>query len=159
MTDISAEVDLSDVEKGLRKLDKLTSGSGLRPILVQLRKPLRADQRAHAKAEEGSGGKWPSRAASTVAAIKLRRRAARRARKSGLKRRSIARRLLGRLPGALDVRIEGKSLIARSKVAWSGAHQDGDSHVPAREFLWISDGVLEDAATVTGDAMLKAFGP
>jgi phage gpG-like protein len=164
---IGADVDIRDVNRGLRKVAEF--GGNPRLILLPLRKPLRADQRAHAKAQEGSGGKWRPRAASTVEAIKGRRRAARRARKAGERtrksKRSMSPRILGRLPGAIDVKVEGRALVARSKVDWSLAQQDGGrvgrrrrTRIPGREFLWISDRMLDTAADDTADALATSFG-
>lgn len=105
-----------------------------------LRQPVRTDQRNHARAQEGPDGAWP-------------------ARKSGSRRR----RILGRLPGAIRMEVRGATIAAVSKVAWSGAHQDGPTRVgrgavvPARQFLWISDELLALAERSLVDASTREF--
>lgn len=104
-----------------------------------LRKPVREDQRNHARAQEGPDGAWP-------------------ARKSGGRRR-----ILGRLPGAIRMEVRGPVIAAVSKVAWSGAHQDGPTRVgrgavvPARQFLWLSAEVLALAERSLLDAGTREF--
>lgn len=155
---ISAEIDVSDVVEGLRKLGAIP----LQAVLKQLKKPLRADQTEHRKDQEGPEGKWPARSAATLEDLKRRRRA--RSRTTGKKRGRLRPRLLGRLPGAYDVRVDMKNLIARSRVGWSLAHYEGgrvgnDSVLPARPWLWFSDGFLDDAKLAIEAAMPGAFGP
>lgn len=116
----------------------------LRTVARELKKPLREDQRDHAKAQEGPLGKWPKR--------KLGGR----------------RRVLGRLPGAIRVLVShevgGSVVTATSKVKWSGAHQDGPTRVghgtvlPRRQFLWISPRLAEIAAASLAAAAAAPLG-
>lgn len=137
---VRAHVELSDVEKGLIGLD--LKASAMRPVFNELRAPLREDQKEHAQQEQGPEGKWPARSRKTMARLGARRRG----RTAKGRRRSRRRpgRLLGRLPGILDVRARSTSLSAESKAKWSGIHQDGGTagrgaRIPPRPFLWISD--------------------
>lgn len=96
-------------------------------VAKELRHPVRADQANHARAQEGPDGAWPAR------------------------RTPSRRRMLGRLPGAIRLTVTGATVAATSKVAWSGAHQDGPTRVgrgaivPQRQYLWISDELLRAA--------------
>ena len=119
----------------------------LRPAWKESRKPLRADQREHAKKQQGPDGTWASRASST----KVRAASGRRRRKP-----------LGRLPAALTTRFDRRRLIVRSLVAWSDAHNSGarvghGAKIPRRTFLWASDKVLEIAAGAIARTVAKAF--
>lgn len=104
-----------------------------------LRKPVRQDQTNHARAQEGPDGAWPAR------------------------RTPSRRRILGRLPGAIRMEVRGPVIAATSKVAWSGAHQDGPTRVgrgavvPARPFLWLSDELLALAERSLVDAGTREF--
>lgn len=130
----AARVDLSWVEKALAALRR----PDLRKAWQESKKPLRADQRNHAKRQEGPSGSWPERSPLTTA---------RRGTGSSSKRRR-PRKLLGRLPGALTSKAtrSGVSIISRAK--WSGIHQEGGTagngaRIPARPFLWASQEALD----------------
>jgi hypothetical protein len=107
-------------------------------VFRKLRKPARADQRDHKYKMRGPRGPWTPLAASTLA---------RYAREG--KRRN--RRILAKLPNALQAIVSEKSLKLRSRVRWSLAHQDGPTRVgrgaiiPQRQFLWISRGLVRQA--------------
>lgn len=137
-----ARVELSFLDRArtaFRALD-------LRPAWKEARKPVRADQRAHAKAQEGPGGAWQARSSST------------KSRAGG--RRTRARRLLGRLPSAIGVGYDRRKLTVRSLVRWSAIHQEGGTaghgaRIPARPFLWVSDSLLEHVAGVVAKVVAK----
>lgn len=111
-----------------------------RPAWKSLTKPFRGELAEHRKRQEAPGGHWQPLASST----KLRRA-------SGRRRR--ARKLLGRLPTAMTLKLERKRMVGRSKVAWSNVHRDGGtaghgSRIPARDWLWVGDRFLKHAAEV-----------
>ena len=106
-------------------------------VARSLRDPVRTDQTNHARAQEGPDGAWPAR------------------------RVPSRRRILGRLPGAIRMAVNGATVSATSKVAWSGAHQDGPTRVgrgaivPQRQFLWLSDEVINHAEWLLLDATTR----
>lgn len=113
----------------------------LRPAFRAARPSLKQDQRDHAKKQSGPGGAWAPRSSSTknraggatYGATRMSRR---------------ARKVLGRLPTAIAVKPERTRAIMRSLVRWSDVHMTGGrvgrgAVLPARVFLWISDGALE----------------
>lgn len=142
---ISATVDLSRIDRvwvALRNPD-------LRPAFKESRKPLRQDQRDHAKKQAGPGGSWPPRASST----KVRAAAGRRRKK----------KLLGRLPTALTTKHDRKKLVMRSLVRWSLVHWQGGraghgARIPARVFLWASEHALETVSGVVARHVAKLIG-
>jgi phage gpG-like protein len=144
---VYATLDLGDVEHGLDALARRARALG--PVFRELKTPLRLDQRAHAKRREGPSAMWAPRAASTMARLR-----------SGGKR---ARKLLGRLPGAVKYTATATSVAGTSRALWSGVHQDGGvvghgARLPARPFLWISDDMLTVAENTLGAALVRAYG-
>lgn len=103
----------------------------VRKALKNIRKPMHRDQRDHRDKMRGPRGPWAPLAATTL------QRYAREG-----KRRN--RRILARLPNPRTTTITANSLIMRSRVKWSMAHQDGPTRVgrgailPQRQFMWIS---------------------
>lgn len=129
-------VDLSDVDRGIAGL--VRASKDLTPVFRAARKPLRKDQREHAREAKGPQGSWPPRSPFTLDRLKRKRKS----------RRGRVRRILGRLPGAIDVRYDSTRIVATSQVAWSAAHQDGavvgrGSKLPRRRFLYASDKLLK----------------
>lgn len=126
-----ATVELGTVERAF----VAARNPNLRPAFAESRKPIRADMRAHAKAQQGPGGSvWPGRASSTRARAQSRRN-----------RRP--RKLLGRLPGALSITVDPRRALVKSQVAWSAVQRDGGvagngARIPARDWLWASDALL-----------------
>lgn len=123
MIALGGNIDVHDVDLGLERMgDKRLVAA----IARELKKPLRADQRAHARDQAGPDGKWPKR--------KLGGR----------------RRILGKLPNAVRMIARRGMVSAESRVSWSGAQQDGGkvgrgATLPPRRFLWISDDMLRVA--------------
>ncbi len=139
---VSARVNLGMLDRAwvaLRNPD-------LRPAWKESRKPLRQDQRDHAKQQAGPGGAWAPRASSTkVRAASGRRR---------------SRKLLGRLPTALTSRSDRKRVIIRSLVKWSISHWRGErvghgARLPARVFLWVSDRATETVSGIVARHVAK----
>jgi hypothetical protein len=70
------------------------------------------------------------------------------------RRRSTPKQLLGRLPSAILLKVGELYIRATSRAAWSGVHQGGGNaergrrvRIPARPFLWLSDGACAPRAT------------
>lgn len=135
---IRAQVDLSEVDRGI---DAMTAAArNLGPAFKEAKKPVRKDQRDHAKSRQGPNGPWAPKSPLTRA------REALAAKRRG--KRPRVRRLLGRLPGAIAVESNRVRVVARSKAWWSGVQQDGGTvgrgaRLPARPFLWASDALKE----------------
>lgn len=128
-------IDVREVDLGLAALrDRRLVAD----IVRDLKKPLRADQRDHAKAQEGPEGKWPAR------------------------RLGGRRRILGRLPSAVKVTGRNGVVTVASRASWSLAHQEGGrvgrgAVLPARPFLWISEAMLAAAAQISTAHVLARF--
>lgn len=142
-----ARVDLSWVERALTGL----RNPDLRPAWKAAKKPLRADQRDHAKRREGPGGAWPARSPLTQAR-----------RSTGSGKRKRARKLLGKLPSALTAKHTRTSVSVMSRSKWSAVHQEGGTagngaRIPARPFLWASDKLLETVAGILSKGLKVAF--
>jgi phage gpG-like protein len=145
---VSAELDLSDVEDGLRALAR--AGRNLAPAFRALKPEMRLDQREHALLREGPESKWKPLAATTLAEYSKRG-----------KRRPT--RPLGRLLTAVQYVATSSSVMAKSLVSWSGVHQEGGvgnhgARIPAREFLWISTKFLAQAESMMTKRLLDAYG-
>jgi phage gpG-like protein len=129
---IEGRFDSRQLERALDELGRRADEGWFR----ELAPAARADQRDHARHQEGPEGRWPRRDPDTVAAPSRKR----------LRRR----RVLGRLPGAIKVQVHPDAIEIRSRVAWSNVHQEGGTaghgaSMPARPFLWWSEEFLETA--------------
>ena len=167
MIDINANFDLSEVDRAMADVE--TRAKRLAPAFRELRRPLRTDQRAHARAEEGPDGRWPARSPFTEARRQARNRTARVRRfyvlrRGEARRRSTPKQLLGRLPAAILVKVGELYIRATSRAAWAGIHQYGGRAgrnrrvwIPARPFLWLSDGLLRTASDVLGNYVVKGW--
>jgi len=144
---VAATLDIGDVEEGLAAMQRRAHALG--PAFRELKTPLRLDQRDHSKKREGPSAMWAPRAASTMAKL---RAGGRRAKKP-----------LGKLSGAVAYTATATAVRARSRVLWSGVHQDGGTvgrgaRLLARPFLWISDDMLRIAENTLGGALVRAYG-
>jgi hypothetical protein len=142
---LRAKVDTTEIDRGLAAMTQEARNLG--PAWKEARKPMRADQRDHARRREGPDGPWAPKAASTRAREAL-------ARKRAGKRRG-SRRLLGRLPSAITITADRRRVVARSRARGvvSGTHQDGGTagrgaRIPARVFLWASESLLNVVAGI-----------
>lgn len=154
MIGFAAEVNLRDVENGLRRMQ--LAGMNLRPVWKMSRRAFRADQRAHVKDREGQSGGWPALAQSTILHRKQRTRKQGRKRKWPIKTNNAKQ--LGRLPGAFAITFDEKRMTAKSRVPWSRVHWKGGtaghhSKIPQREFMWISGELLRQVARNAVDYM------
>ncbi len=124
--ELGARVDLADVLDGLRQMKWAAEEERL--FFRAQKKPARDDQREHARDQEGPDGPWPKRAS-----------------------KRSRRKILGRLPRALRVRVERDRLVIESRVRWAGAHQEGarvgrGAQLPKRTFLFWSADFIGEAA-------------
>lgn len=161
-----ADVNFDLSQLGGAMADMEARGKQMAPAFRELRRPLRGDQRAHARAEEGPTGRWQARSSVTEARnrahVKLRR--SRKRRDEYTARRSTAKKLLGRLPGAIQV-VAGQLYVrATSRASWGGVHQFGGHaghgrrvRIPARQFLWLSEKLLRTATEVLGTYVVKGW--
>lgn len=141
---IDAKVNLGLLDKALNSLRK----PDLRPAWKEARQPLRRDIADHRKQQAGPDGTWPARAASTKE----------RARYGGR-----PRKILGRMPTALQTLSDRRRVAMKSRVAWSAVHQEGGtagrgSKIPARPFLWASELVLDAVAQIVVRHLKKLWG-
>lgn len=161
-----ASMDVTELDSALADVD--SRGKRLGPAFRELRKPLRGDQREHARAQQGPSGSWPPRSPMTEARRRARNRALRTSKAMRTimpgkhKRRSTPKRILGRLPGAIIVTAGQLFVRARSRVDWSGVHQFGGRagrgvRIPARPFLWLSDALLTTARDTLADFVVKGW--
>lgn len=146
---VSATVQLGDVEAGLKAIERRVNALG--PAFREIKAPMRADQRTHARHNVGPSGTWKRRSAATIAKMKL---------PSG---RGLTRRPLGKLLTAIGYSADATGVRAESKIPWSNVQQEGGtvgrgSKLPARPFLWISRRLLDIAGDVITKAILAAYG-
>jgi len=115
------------------------------------------DQRHHWRKDEAPWGHWPGLAAST-----LERRTRRRGRDKKGRNRSWPKKLLGRFPTAVKSIASAKSLIVESRVKrFSMIHQQGGraghgARIPSRQYMWISEWLLQQAQKAFTKALQKA---
>lgn len=159
MIDVDAFVNLRDVENGLRRMQ--LAGRDLRPLFRRVQGDLRADQKEHAKQQQGPSGKWKSLDPDTLAK-RSRQGAGRRHRGRMKRRRKAFGRMLGVLPRAFKITYSRSWIRATSRVKWSGGHQGGaivgrGSRLPDRTFLWASTGLLATVSRKAVDYMVGAW--
>lgn len=167
----TVKVDLGPANQSLAAME--TAAKQLSPAWASLRRPMRDDQTDHAKKQAGPDGKWPKRSAKTEERARQFKRGGRKKMKAAktkakftnkTKRQFRAGRLMGSLPNrTVKVQQLGKDgLMAASRVPWSGVHQDGGrvgrgSRVPARRFLWLSDGFKAKVTETIERHLVEAF--
>lgn len=146
MIDIDVKVDIRLLGNAFDRLRRFR----VETVLKALRRPARADQADHGRNQSGPGGRWAPLAASTLE----------RYARMGIKRK----RILGRLPTALESRVTGKSLTLLSRARrYSMVHQDGPMRVghgaivPQRQFLWISAKLQSITVQRFEEALLRAW--
>lgn len=156
---VSAQIDLTDVERGLLGLD--LRPSALRPVFNELRNPLRQDLRDHQAKERGPDGKWPARSRGTTSRLTSRRRGRT---ASGRRRgRRKAGRLLGRLPHLFVLRVNAWGLSAENRAKWSLIHAEGGTagrgaRIPKRDYAYMSDQFLDLSVEFVQECMLLGWG-
>jgi hypothetical protein len=150
---------LTNVEKGIAAMK--ARGADLTAVFRALRRPARADQKAHGTSRQAPDGPWPPRARATIARADKRsmrihvstQRRRRTKKGAGYDIRTMRRatNALGTLPTSLDARVRRDSLRLTSQVAWSEAQRSGatvghGAVIPPRDFLWFSEEFLGMAA-------------
>jgi phage gpG-like protein len=165
---VQFNVDVSEVDRALADIEE--RGKRMRPAFRELRRPMRQDQREHARGETGPDGRWPPRAAATEERRRARNKrvrvtkAMRMISPKKIRAPTTPKQLLGRLPAAMLV-VAGDLLVrATSRVGWSGIHwrggragHGGKVRIPRREFYWLSDLLLRTASDVLGDYVIKGW--
>lgn len=150
MIGIKATVKLHGLEAAMRRLSTMEKRAAFREVGIHARQ----DQSLHDAKHEGPDGPWPALHPSTVA---------RYAKKAKTKRgKARPRKLLGRLPRALRTIITGSSIRVVSRVKWAFVHQAGGragrgARIPRRQFLWISDRLMQRSSRVFQQHLLKAW--
>lgn len=154
MVDVRAVVYLGSVRNLFARLSRID----IKKTFNNLKGPAVFDQRHHWNKVEAPWGKWPGLAPSTLE---------RRTRPRGInrrtgKRQSWPKRLLGRFPTAVKSIASGKSLVVESRVKrFSMIHQKGGiaghgARIPSRQYLWISEWLLQQAEKAFIKALRKA---
>lgn len=168
MAFVGVIVDLTTLDAKLAKA--MRAAGDLTPAWRKSRGPLRKDQREHAQSTQGPSGAWSPLARSTLerrlsnAATKKRQSGKSVKRRRSHSRRTLKqRRVLGRLPSLIDVKITPTSIIASSKVKWAGAHARGETvgrgvRLPTREFLWASPELVGNVCKILRDHLLLPWG-
>lgn len=156
--------DLSDVDRRIETLEQ--RAKRLAPAFRQLARPLRVDQREHAKDERGPSGKWPARSPMTEARRRARNRGARTTRAmrtvalAKFRRRPTPKKILGRVPSAIQIVVGDLFVRGVYRVPWAGAHARGARvgrgvRLPKRVFNWLGEKLLETAREVLADHVMK----
>jgi phage gpG-like protein len=136
-------LDLSKIKKANKRLSR--SAKDLRPVWREGAPVLRADVREALKKREGPEGKHPPHSKATLA----KRRQQRKSPAAGKRwKRKLARGMLGKLWAPLTTGISPKTLLIRSRVKWSGAHQEGATvgrgvTLPERTHVYITGPFLD----------------
>lgn len=149
---INVKIDVSSPIAGLFEIDRATERA-----FRELARPLRNDQTNHARAQEGSDGKWEPRQ------FRVRRSGRRKGRLIRPKGRS--RKILGRLPRSYRMQVSRRAMVVFSRAPWSAVHQDGGvvgnnqtrAKIPRREFLYASDEFMDQAIRHVGGRLLYAW--
>jgi phage gpG-like protein len=142
--------DVGEIDRAFDDVELRARRMG--PAFRELRKPMRGDQREHARRAEGPGGHWPARAPATEERRLRRNRRLRIPKALRLispvktQRRSTPAAILGRLPRALRIDSGELWVRATSRATFGGSHNEGamvgrrrSVKLPRREFVWVSD--------------------
>lgn len=155
MIDVKATVRVGNVFAAFTRLRKIDIKNTFRLA----RAPARKDQKDHKAKLEGPSGAWVGLAPSTIE-----RRRRKRGRDKRGRQLSWPKRLLGRLPNAMQEIVTSSSLTLRSRVRkFSYAHQAGPMRVgrgailPGRQFMWISDWLKGEVRDLFTSALYAAW--
>lgn len=150
---VHATVDLRSFRRWFTGIARLDT----RKVFNDLRGPTRFDQRHHWNKEESPDQHWPGLAPST-----LERRTRTRGRDKRGRYRNWPTKLMGRFPTALQLKPSAKQLLVLSRVRkFSWVHQHGGTvghgaRLPRRQFLWVSDWLLQHAKKKFEAALMAA---
>lgn len=158
------ELDLEPIDRRIETVED--RARRLAPAFRELARPLRADQREHAKNEQGPSGKWPARSPFTEARRRARNRGARTTKAmrtislAKFKRRSTPKKILGRLPSAIQIIVGDLFVRGVYRVPWSGAHATGTRvgrgvRLPKRVMNWLGDKLVDTARQILVEHVLK----
>lgn len=159
--------DLTEVDKALADVD--ARSKRMAPAFRALGRPMRHDQKVHAKAQAGPDGPWPARSPATEARRKKRNRrnkipkALRTISAKPMRSRSTPKRVLGKLPAAIVVKTGPLFVRGYSRVKWGSAHYGARVgrhrrvRLPRRAFYWISEALLGTARDVIGAYVVKGW--
>lgn len=145
---LTAELDMRSVDRTIDRA--LARGRNLAPVFRDVRTVMKVDQQEHARERSGPAGKWPPRAASTLAKLR-----------AGGRR---ARRPMGKLLSAVKYTSSGIGAIGTSLVKWSGGAISTGGKVghgatlPARVWLYASDQLQRFAAELILDYVVGEWG-
>lgn len=139
-------VDLGEVDRAFSAMERRARALG--PVFKQLIKPLRDDQREHGQKAEGPDGKWPPRAAATIAKMRA---------------QGKRRRPMGRIPQSMDYSAGNFGVTGKGRVPWELAHATGDrvgrgAKLPVRIVHWIGDELVTRAKGMVERALAESFG-
>lgn len=165
MIDPQFNVDLGAVDRFVETASQ--RAARLAPAFKELRRPVRGDQRQHAKDQSGPDSKWAARSPITEARRQAANKRTRRARIGPIapgktRRRSTPARILGRVPAALVVTLGDLFIRVAPRIAWAAAQAVGDRvghhhkvELKPRPFLWISQQLIATAERVLGEYIVK----
>lgn len=166
----SVFVDLTELDQALADVEE--RARRLEPAFRALRRPMRGDQRDHQKKTQGPEGPWAPRSPATLARLARdrRRKPIPKALRTiapaprQIRRRRSPRNLLGRLPNTLRVTSGPLFVRASPRVPWAIAHLRGGRvgrrrrvRLVARNFLWLSDALLENARSTIAGFVVKGW--
>jgi len=156
----SIRMDLEDIDDGFDAMKR--RARDLRSVWRKFEPIAKQDQKETARLAEGPDKQKWEPLARTTASKRLRRRqaSARRNRKRVPKR--VTKKPLGRLPRQAQFRFNRDTFLARSRVKWSGIHQDGGvagkgARIPARTHVYFSDDSLERLRDMLAEHVARAF--
>ena len=166
MFSADGNLDLSELDRAIETTEQRAKRLG--PAFRELRKPMRGDQRDHAKAQRGPDGAWPARSPITEERRRGRNRgvrttAAMRTVSLGkFRKRSTPKKILGRIPQAVVTTVGELYVRTRSLVKWSRAHQLGlrvgsGVTLKARRFLWLGEQLIRTANEVLVNYVAKGM--
>jgi phage gpG-like protein len=129
MLEVTFDIDLEDVIDGFDDMKR--EARDLTSAWREASPDLQKDIREHGRRKEGPDDKWPKLAKSTLKNRKAKR-------KRG-KKPAVA--ILGKLRRNFTIEWGPKFLRARSRVLWSGVHQEGGvvghgAVIPARPHIY-----------------------
>jgi phage gpG-like protein len=147
MLTVETHLDLEDVIDGFNGMKR--RARNLMPVWRKLEPFLKKDQQENFRLRaQPEGGRWPAHSASYR---ERRRRTGRR-----------LPRMLGRLRTQFIIQMGPVFIRARSRVAWSLAHQEGGrvgrgARLPRRTYHWMSNKFLDMADAAIAEYLAEAY--
>jgi len=151
----TVDIDLTGWDQSLQNIK--VAAHDLRPVFRDFKPVLKQHMAEHFERRQAEDGGWPGWSQSYLdrvlqsKGVRLRRtRRGRRLLPGGLTKRGAKRlkNMLGRLKD-LGIRVRQSYMEVFSPVEWANAHRLGEtvgkgSHLPAREFLWVSGALVNE---------------